>query len=66
MKRYFGVIPIILALAVPATAQEEHHHPMPEHLGTAHLKTSCTAAVTPAFDRAVALLHSFTYGSVDK
>jgi tetratricopeptide (TPR) repeat protein len=65
MKRYFGVFPIILALATPARAQEEHHHPMPEHLGTAHLETSCAPSVTPAFDRAVALLHSFTYDQAD-
>ena len=60
-----ATIPIILALATPVSAQEEHHHPMPEHLGTAHLETSCAAAVAPAFDRAVALLHSFTYDQAD-
>ncbi|MGI4880820.1 MAG: hypothetical protein ACRYG4_25425 [Janthinobacterium lividum] len=42
-----------------------HHHPAPEHLGTAHLVTTCTLAVTPAFDRAVALLHSFAYDAAD-
>jgi hypothetical protein len=38
---------------------------MPEHLGTAHLKMSCTLAVKPAFNRAVAILHSFTYDQAD-
>ena len=60
-----ATIPIVLALATPVSAQEEHHHPMPEHLGTTHLETSCAAAVAPAFDRAVALLHSFTYDQAD-
>ncbi len=66
MKRYLAVIPIALALATSASAQEEHHHhPAPEHLGTAHLETSCSPAATPAFDRAVALLHSFAYDEAD-
>ncbi|UAJ12555.1 hypothetical protein [Polymorphobacter megasporae] len=38
---------------------------MPEHLGTTHLETNCARAVTPAFDRDVALLHSFTYEEAD-
>ena len=66
MRRYLTFIPIALALATAARAQEEHHHhPAPEHLGTTHLQTSCARAVTPAFDRAVALLHSFTYEDAD-
>ena len=66
MKRYLAAFPIALALATSASAQEEHHHhPAPEHLGTAHLETSCSPAVMPAFDRAVALLHSFAYDDAD-
>ena len=56
---------VLLALASPAVAQEEHHHGMPEHLGTAHFATSCAPAVQPAFDRALALLHSFAYDDAD-
>ena len=33
----------------------------PERLGTVHFATSCRAEVQPAFDRAVALLHSFWF-----
>ena len=33
----------------------------PERLGTVHFATSCRADVQPAFDRAVALLHSFWF-----
>ena len=67
MKRHLALAPILLALASSLGAQEEHHHhPAPEHLGTAHLETSCALSVTPAFDRAVALLHSFAYDEADK
>ena len=66
MKKHVPAIWIALALAQSAGAQEEHHHPAPEHLGTAHLEVSCTSAVTVAFDRAVALLHSFAYDEADK
>jgi hypothetical protein len=55
MKNYIVLVPIALALMTSAQAQEEHHH----------LETSCSRAVTPAFDRAVALLHSFTYEEAD-
>jgi hypothetical protein len=34
-----------------------------ERLGTVHFPTSCNAAVSPRFDRAVALLHSFEFGA---
>ena len=55
-----------LLLAAPAAAQEEHHnHPVPERLGTTHFTTSCAPTVGPAFDRAVALLHSFAYDAAD-
>ena len=66
MKKYVSAIWIALALAQSVGAQEQHHHPAPEHLGTAHLEVSCTPAVTVAFDRAVALLHSFAYDEADK
>ncbi len=58
---------LILLLASRAAAQEEdHHHPAPEHLGAVHFTTSCAPAVGAAFDRAVALLHSFTYEAADQ
>ena len=48
--------------AVPAIAQE-HTHGQGEQLGAVHFATSCAPRVTPAFDRAVALLHSFEFGA---
>jgi hypothetical protein len=44
-----------------SAAQEEHTHPVPEKLGSVSFPTSCSSAVQPEFNRAVALLHSFTY-----
>jgi hypothetical protein len=38
-------------------------HSADEKLGTVHFATSCARAVAPRFDRAVALLHSFEFGS---
>ncbi|MBI4011821.1 MAG: hypothetical protein HY359_05905, partial [Candidatus Rokubacteria bacterium] len=46
--------------APPAGAQG------PERLGKVHFPTSCSAAVQPPFDRAVALLHSFWFGEAIK
>jgi tetratricopeptide (TPR) repeat protein len=65
VKKQLAAILIALATVTSVDAQEEHHHPSPEHLGVAHLKTSCSPAVTAAFDRATALLHSFAYDDAD-
>ncbi|HET8888755.1 MAG TPA: hypothetical protein VFQ41_07620 [Candidatus Angelobacter sp.] len=44
-----------------AWAQETHDHTAPETLGKVEFSTSCAAKVQGSFNRAVALLHSFTY-----
>src|ERR1700752_4128265 len=50
------------ALAAAAVSGEPtHEHPAPERLGTVQFGTSCAAGVQRDFERAVALLHSFTY-----
>ena len=67
MVRGIAATAMALALATTAAAQEEHHnHPAPEGLGAVHFATSCAPAVGAAFDRAVALLHSFAYDSADQ
>ena len=67
MVRGIAAMAMALALATTATSQEEHHnHPTPERLGAVHFATSCAPAVGAAFDRAVALLHSFAYDAADK
>jgi tetratricopeptide (TPR) repeat protein len=43
----------------PPAAHDDH--PAPEQLGRVHFDTSCTPAVQDGFDRAVALLHSFSF-----
>ncbi len=55
---------VVVLLAAPALAQVPHHeHPAPEQLGRVHFETSCSPEVTQAFDRAVALLHSFSFST---
>src|SRR5215210_2746445 len=61
-RHVFG---ILIAAAVPcfAFAQNEPKHGHPEKLGTVHFPTTCSPAVAPKFDRAIALLHSFEFGA---
>jgi hypothetical protein len=56
-------VAIVVALfALPLRAQEQiHDHPAPEKLGAVSFANSCAPAVQARFERAVALLHSFTY-----
>src|SRR5690348_2835228 len=53
---------VLLVAAAGATAQE---HPSADSasLGMVHFETSCRPVVAPAFDRGVALLHSFEFGA---
>ena len=61
LMRVAGVM-LVALLACTVVAQEHQHRTSPdEKLGTTHFVTSCTRAVQPAFDRAVALLHSFDF-----
>jgi tetratricopeptide (TPR) repeat protein len=59
---------LILAFFFPAlvVAQEMHDHPAPEKLGTVSFPTSCRPETQPEFNRAVALLHSFAYGTAEE
>jgi tetratricopeptide (TPR) repeat protein len=57
---------LCLACAVPVFAQDEHemhmHHPAAdEKLGTVSFPISCAPASQQAFNRGVALMHSFQY-----
>src|SRR5258708_7166199 len=53
---------VLLPAAMSAQPAEDHFHAPPEKLGGVHFATSCASAVRPAFERGVALLHSFGYG----
>jgi hypothetical protein len=64
LTRLIASCGLLAVLTAPAAAQEHRHSPAAsgEALGTVHFATSCTPAVAPRFDRAVALLHSFEFG----
>ena len=55
-------------LGVLARADEGHHHEdlTTEQLGTVHFPVSCTVPSQKAFERGVALLHSFWYEEAEK
>ena len=53
-------IAIAVAVATPAAAREHDHGA--GAVGTVHFDTTCAAAASTAFNRAVALLHSFEFG----
>lgn len=60
------LLPVAMLVLFPAAAAAQpaadHFHTPPEKLGGVHFATSCASAVGPAFERGVALLHSFGYG----
>ncbi len=75
MLRVDAALAFAIAIATQAMAQpmdpamgtEEHHsHPAPEHLGAVTFPTSCKPDVSAAFNRAVALLHSFAYADAER
>jgi hypothetical protein len=60
------VLAISFAVCVHASDDEHHSHPAPEKLGSVSFATSCASTVKPAFERAVALLHSFAYSASEQ
>jgi len=65
MRWQFRILVVTLcaraAFAPSADAQHEHGSPDIATLGNVSFSTSCSPAVQPDFNRAVALLHSFWY-----
>ena len=63
--RVLGLILTVIVAAPSAARQQppQHEHAAPETLGRVHFATSCAADVGPAFDRGVALLHSFSFAA---
>ncbi len=55
------VTTIALVASTVGHAQADHHHESPETLGSVVFNTSCSNAVQPQFNRAVALMHSFQF-----
>ena len=55
---------VVLSAGVAAARQNpQHEHAAPEKLGRVHFATSCAPDVAAGFDRAVALLHSFSFST---
>lgn len=54
---------VLLITPTPSSAQHEHDHAhaAPEKFGDIHFATSCTPSAQAAFERGMALLHSFAY-----
>lgn len=61
-----AIFTVVLACVLPSFAAEDHSHPPPEQLGRVVFETSCSPEVHTAFNRAVALLHSFAYGASEQ
>src|SRR4026207_110401 len=55
-----AAVPLTL-LFVPASAEQREHGASVEKIGTVPFATSWNRAAQPAFNRAVALLHSFEF-----
>jgi tetratricopeptide (TPR) repeat protein len=70
MRVSFALITCLFGIALAHSrvgmAAQEHEHPVPEKLGTVKFAISCSASVQPAFERAVALLHSFAYSAAEQ
>ena len=61
MIRIAATLVIAYSLCLLPVYAQEHDHPTPEKLGKVSFSTTCDARVQASFNRAVALLHSFTY-----
>ena len=59
-------LPLLVALAVHGAARADDAHVQSGPLGKVSFPTSCDAKVQPAFERAVAMLHSFWYSAGEK
>ena len=63
MTRNAGIVLVLCLVPAPVLVQQEHQHPAGERLGTVHFETTCSAPAQKTFDHAMALLHSFEFGT---
>src|ERR1700737_1652282 len=66
MKLRLFHLSFLFALAVPGLAQADETASQTGPLGKVSFPTSCDPKVQPAFERAVAMLHSFWYSAGEK
>src|ERR1700712_3141996 len=63
MKTFVRTTLCLLTAALPQLHSQAHDHASKETLGSVAFSTSCDPDVQPQFNRAVALMHSFQFGS---
>lgn len=63
MQTRFTLSIVALAMLSAVDFAQVGHHGTSEKLGTVSFSTSCSSAVQPQFNRAVALMHSFQFAS---
>jgi len=61
-----AAVALVAAIPCRSFADHDHAHPVPEQFGSIHFPTSCKSELSPAFERAVAMLHSFAYPEAAK
>ena len=66
MKRRLLYLSFIFSFAVPGLAQADDTASQTGPLGKVSFSSSCDPKVQPAFERAVAMLHSFWYSAGEK
>jgi tetratricopeptide (TPR) repeat protein len=66
MKPILNRLAFVLALAVPGISHAHETDSQTGKLGKVTFATSCDPRVQPAFERAVAMLHSFWYSAAEK
>jgi tetratricopeptide (TPR) repeat protein len=65
---FIALLVSVLTLAGPQLSEEGHHHEelTDQQLGTVHFPVSCAPSVQKDFDRGIALLHSFAFGTAEQ
>lgn len=67
MRKLIWLLCLAAAFSASAFSDEGHHDELTqEQLGTVHFPVSCTPAAQQAFQKGVALLHSFWYEEAEK
>src|SRR6185369_15244974 len=66
MSKFFPAVVAVSVLMSPPVSAHEADATGTGKLGTVSFPTSCDPKVQPAFERAVAMLHSFWYSAAEK
>ena len=66
MKLAYSFVPVLVALTLHSPSQAQSATAQPGQFGKISFPTSCDPKVQPAFNRAVAMLHSFWFNEGEK